>query len=159
LAVWITGLVAILILIPSIIKLIVDYCTRSRLGEFQFTLRKQMLERGYTVDEIVKVCGASATDALAGVLESDSPIGEVVVEREEEWHAARILKSRGDVHYVEYENEDEDSREWVDESRIRFPARFAFRQEGSEGGKPASGSGSAFCCGSNASNGQKAAIA
>lgn len=61
--------------------------------------------------------------SLIGPLRSE-PGGavEVVVEQDEEWYPALLLKARGDSYYIHYIGSEADSNEWVEASRVRFPA-------------------------------------
>ncbi len=97
-------------------------------------LKQQMVERGMTADEIVRVLGPAleAADALAEEGEGE-PGGagrpcasEVIVEREGEWQPALVLRRSGDrclIHTCAgYGYADMTDNEWVDAGRVRFPA-------------------------------------
>jgi hypothetical protein len=97
-------------------------------------LKQQMVERGMTADEIIRVLGPSleAPDALTE--EGDGKAGgashpcasEVIVEREGEWQPALVLGRSGDrclIHTCAgYGYADMSDNEWVDAGRVRFPA-------------------------------------
>ncbi len=97
-------------------------------------LKQQMVERGMSADEIVRVLGPplEAPDALTE--DGDGEAGgvsrpcasEVIVEREGEWQPALVLRRSGDrclIHTCAgYGYADMSDNEWVDAGRVRFPA-------------------------------------
>ena len=110
---------------------------RAGLKQQVIALKQQMIERGMTADEIVKVLGppTEALDDLSEV-EDDEPgvvtgpyAGEVVIEREGyegQWHSALVLRRDGDRYLVHtcpgYEGCELPGNEWVKADRVRFAA-------------------------------------
>ena len=107
---------------------------RAGLKQRVIALKQQMIERGMTVDEIVRVVGppAEALDDLseekdheAGVVHG-SCAGVVAVEKEGEWHSALVLRRSGDRYLIHtcpgYEGAEISESEWVQADRLRFPA-------------------------------------
>jgi hypothetical protein len=99
-------------------------------------LKQQMIERGMTADEIVQVLGPP-TEALDDLSEKEDDeagvvhepfAGEVVVEREGEWHTALVLRRSGDRYLIHtcpgYDGAEMsgNNAEWVVADRVRFPA-------------------------------------
>jgi hypothetical protein len=78
-----------------------------------------MLERGMSSDEIVKVLNGSE----AGKDVDNGPCAsEVVVQNDEEWCTALILKRDRERYFVHFVGTDMSDNEWVTADRIRFPA-------------------------------------
>jgi hypothetical protein len=65
---------------------------------------------------------ACAVDVASLVGSGRSGVVEVVVEQDEEWYPALLLRARDRSYYVHFIGNDADSNEWVEESRVRFPA-------------------------------------
>jgi hypothetical protein len=94
-------------------------------------LKREMLARGLSVDDIVRVVKATRDQMPEGV---DIPsASDVVVESDGEWYAALVLKRDGTKWYVHYVGSEMDENEWVTEDRIRFPASFFARHDSRDG--------------------------
>jgi hypothetical protein len=121
------------------------------LKQQMIALQQQMIERGMTADEIVRIVGPpskapddlsaeeddEAEDDEAGVVNGPYP-GEVVYEREGEWHSALVLRRNGDRYLIHtcpgYNSAvlSGDNIEWVKSDRLRFPVPASPRgQDGS----------------------------
>jgi hypothetical protein len=97
-------------------------------------LKQQMIERGMNADEIVRVLGppAEALDDLSERADDKAGTatgpcaGEVVVERDGEWHSALLLRQSGDRYLIHtcpgHEEVEMSDNEWVHAGRVRFPA-------------------------------------
>ena len=111
-------------------------------------LKQQMIERGMTADEIVRVLGppSEALDDLSDEEDDEAGVvsgpyaGEVVVEREGyegQWHSALVLRRSGDRYLIHtcpgYEGCELPGNEWVNADRVRFPASSS-GQDGSPWG-------------------------
>ena len=111
-------------------------------------LKQQMIERGMTADEIVRVVGppSEALDDLSEEEDDEAGVvsgpfaGEVVVEREGyegQWHSALVLRRSGDRYLIHtcpgYEGCELPGNEWVKADRVRFPASSS-GQDGSPWG-------------------------
>jgi hypothetical protein len=85
-------------------------------------LKQQMLERGMSAEEIVKVLhGLVRDDGSRDQTGSDYPFAcEVVVERDEEWHTGLLLRRDGERFLVHYVGEDMSENEWVTQDRLRI---------------------------------------
>jgi hypothetical protein len=91
------------------------------------TLKHQMVDRGMSADEIVAVLNGPVPSAHT----IDFPCAsEVVVEWNEDWCPALILKRADDRYLVHYVGHDFSDNEWVAASRVRFP-ESSMRQDGS----------------------------
>jgi hypothetical protein len=83
-------------------------------------LKREMLERGMTAEEIERVVRVHADDRGDKV---DLPCAcEAVVKWEDDWHAALVLQVTDGRYYIHYVGNEMDENEWVGEDRIRFPA-------------------------------------
>jgi hypothetical protein len=127
-------------------------------------LKQQMIEKGMTADEIVRVLGPSseALDDLPEEVKDDEAgsvtepcAGEVVVEQDGEWHSALVLRRNGDRYLIHtcpgYNSAvlSGDNIEWVKADRIRFPvpASLSGQDESFRGSADSSGAfGAAPCC-------------
>ncbi len=80
-------------------------------------LKRDMIARGMSAEEIVQVVTSGRGDAL------DLPCAsEVVVQHDGDWHAALVLQAANDQYFIHYIGNEMDSNEWVGADRIRFPA-------------------------------------
>jgi hypothetical protein len=112
--------------------------------KLETALKRQMIDRGMSADEILTVLSAPAP--TAGTI--DLPCAsEVVVESEGEWSPAFILKRADDRYFVHYVGYDLSDNEWVSGSRVRFP-ESSRHAEGSpwDGMFPAGASGENAWC-------------
>src|SRR5262245_46626483 len=124
-------------------------------------LKQQMIERGMTADEIVQVLGppSEALDDLSEEKDDEAGVvtgpyaGEVVVDREGEWHPALVLRRSGDrclIHTCPgYGGMVEMSgNEWVKADRVRFPAPSNGQDGSPQGSADRTGAFDASpCCG------------
>ena len=116
-------LVALCGLIIVVVYIAATNWRKCRQHQLDVSLKRDMLDRGMSADEIERVLGAKSPDAAKG---PDGPVAyptpsEVVVEQDGEWYAAILLKSDGGKYFVHYKGYDEE--EWVTIDRIRFPAQ------------------------------------
>src|SRR5262245_55388784 len=100
--------------------LVVTNWRRVRQHQLDVALKQDMLDRGMSAADIERVMGSKSVEPDARVANYPTP-GEVVVEWEEEWYPAMLLKTDGTRYYVHYKGYDEE--EWVTLDRIRFPAQ------------------------------------
>jgi hypothetical protein len=133
---------------------------RAGLKQQVIALKQQMVEKGMTADEIVRVLGppSEALDDLPEEGKDDEAgsvtepcAGEVVVEQDGEWHSALVLQRRGDRYLVHtcpgYDLADMSDNKWVQADRIRFPASLSGQDEPFRGSADSSGAfGAAPCC-------------
>ncbi len=127
-------------------------------------LKQQMIEKGMTADEIVRVLGppSEALDDLPEEGKDDEAgsvtepcAGEVVVEQDGEWHSALVLRRNGDRYLIHtcpgYNTAvlSGDNIEWVKADRVRcpVPASLSGQDESFRGSADSSGAfGTAPCC-------------
>lgn len=85
-------------------------------------IKRDMLARGLSAEDIERVVWAGAGDSnpAGGVPCS----GEVVVESNDEWHSAIVLKRDESRWYVHFVGTDLSENEWVSADRIRFPITY-----------------------------------
>src|SRR5262245_28314844 len=102
------------------IHLIMSNWRRVRQHQLDVALKQDMLDRGMSAVEIERVMGSKSAEPDAHIAPYPTP-GEVVVEWDEEWYPAILLKTDGAKYYVHYKGYDEE--EWVTLDRIRFPAQ------------------------------------
>jgi hypothetical protein len=107
---------------------------KAELMQQVIALKQQMIERGMTADEIVRVLGppAEALDVLSegeddekGVV-NEQCAGKVLVDQAGQWLPALVLRRDGDRYLIHtcpgsYGVEMSDN-EWVDAARLKFPA-------------------------------------
>jgi hypothetical protein len=120
---------------------------RAGLKQQVIALKQEMIERGMTADEVVRVVGppSEALDDLSEKEDDEAGdvcgpfAGEVVVEREGyegQWHSALLLRRSGDRYLIHtcpgYEGCELPGNEWVNADRLRFPAPSR-GQDGSPG--------------------------
>ena len=97
-------------------------------------LKQQMIERGMTADEIVRVLGrpAEALEVLSEGEDDEKGVvnercaGKVLVDQAGQWLPALVLRRDGDRYLIHtcpgsYGVEMSDN-EWVDAARLKFPA-------------------------------------
>lgn len=90
-----------------------------RKGEAERSLKAQMLDKGFSAEEIVSVLRAGGKPRGTDL---PSPTEVVVKWTDGEWYPALILKEDDDRFWVHYIGHDMSSNEWVSVDRIRFPA-------------------------------------
>ncbi len=144
-------LVTLILLIP----LVAIICTtwsgviklrhKAGLKHEMIKLKQQMIERGMSADEIVRVVGlpSESLDDLSDQCEDDaarfkeSCSGEVVVKCDGQWQSALILGRSGDRYLIHtcpgYDGVQIDGNAWVGADQVRFPASSR-DQEGSPRG-------------------------
>ena len=83
------------------------------------SLKAQMLDRGFSAEEIARVINAGGDSEGTDL---PSPAEVVVKWTDGEWYPALILKEDEDRFWVHYVGHDMSSNEWVSVDRIRFPA-------------------------------------
>jgi hypothetical protein len=107
---------------------------KAGLKQQMITLKQQMIERGMTADEIVRVVGlpsealddlSEENDDKAGVV-NDPCASEVVFATDGEWHSGLVLGRSGDRYHIHicpgYEGAETSDNEWVKADRVRFPS-------------------------------------
>ena len=137
---------------------------RAGLKQQVIALKQQMIEKGMTADEIVRVLGptSEALDDLPEEGKDDEAgsvtepcAGEVVVEQDGEWHSALVLRRNGDRYLIHtcpgYNSAvlSGDNIEWVKADRVRcpVPASLSGQEESFRGSVDSSGAfGAAPCC-------------
>ena len=106
------------------IYLVVSNWRRMRQHQLDIALKQDMLDRGMSAADIERVMGLNTVehDARHDAKLTNYPTpSDVVVEWEEDWYPAILLKTDGGKYYVHYKGYDEE--EWVTLDRIRFPAQ------------------------------------
>ena len=86
----------------------------------EFALKRDMVARGMSGDEIARVINAHGhppDEAVALPCAS-----QVVVHSDGEWHEALVLKVADGRYFVHYVGTEMDENEWVEQDRVRFPA-------------------------------------
>jgi len=108
---------AVLIVLPWAVA----YERRRRTeAQIDADLKRDMLARGMSAEEIARVIGAGRDVPAGGV---DLPLAcEAVVESEGDWYPALVLKRDGDRWYVHFVGQSMEENEWVNIDRMRFPA-------------------------------------
>ena len=92
-------------------------------SKLEFQLKSEMLDRGMSADDIAKVINTHADPSRGDGDVIDLPCAsEVVVQWEDDWYPALVLKVSDGKFYVHYIGNDNDENEWVEHDRIRFPA-------------------------------------
>jgi hypothetical protein len=86
-----------------------------RQTELDNAMRRDLLDRGMSPEEIARVLNAEPAKAVAY-----PAANEVVVEQDGDWYPGILLKTDGQKYLVHYKGYDEE--EWVTLDRIRFPA-------------------------------------
>jgi hypothetical protein len=118
LALWIVGMGVLFLTSVSLAGIIIPAWASVHKQRLETALKQQMLERGMSVDEIVKVLNGSKT--AEGVV--DTPCAsEVVVQKDDEWCTALILKGEAERYFVHFVGTEMSDNEWVTADRVRFP--------------------------------------
>jgi hypothetical protein len=87
-------------------------------------LKRQMVDRGMSADEIVRVvtaCGGGAV-RVAGAVDLPCACEAVVRDDDGDWCPALILQAGDGRYLVHYVGQDMDDNEWVGGDRVRLPA-------------------------------------
>ena len=91
----------------------------------EHALKSEMLARGMTAEEIVQVIQAQTGKPAKLDLSNATNLRcacEVVVERDEEWQPALVLQVADGAYYIYFVGESMSENQWVNPTRIRFPA-------------------------------------
>jgi hypothetical protein len=119
LTLWIVAMGIAFLILVSLAGIIVPAWVSVHKARLDTALKQQMLERGMSAEEIVRVLEGRARDRTSVNYPSAS---EVVVESEGEWSPGFILQREGDRYLVHYVGYDMSDNEWVTSDRVRFPA-------------------------------------
>jgi hypothetical protein len=116
---WLVAMGVVALVVISLAGIIVPAWAGLHTARIEAALKQQMLERGLSADEIVRVLNRPDRD-LGSV---DAPCAsEAVVECDGEWSPALILRREGERYFVHHVGQDMSDNEWVDVDRLRFPA-------------------------------------
>ncbi len=107
------GLVVLLGAVVAVVAIVTSHWRAAREARVAGQIKLELIRRGDPIAEI---------ERIAGPLLDRGEGAEVVVEQGGDWYAARLLKERSGLYYIHYEGYDDDQDEWVEESRVRFPA-------------------------------------
>jgi hypothetical protein len=119
LALWLSGMGMATLGLISLVGIWAGAWTSVNKVRLEHALKQQMLDRGLSPDEMVSIL-ASTRPHNRGV---EFPCAcEVVVDIDEEWHTALILKQEEDRYYVHVVGTDMSENQWVTGDRVRFPA-------------------------------------
>lgn len=99
----------------AITAILATQARRLREAKMSFAFKRDLIDRGVPIEQI---------ERIAGPILGRSDHGEVVVEQGGEWYPATVLHSRAGLYYIHYEGYGQDEDEWVEEERVRFPARY-----------------------------------
>jgi hypothetical protein len=99
----------------AVTAIITTQARRYREVKLALELKRDLIERGVPIEQI---------ERIVGPILSHSARGEVVVEQGGEWYPATVLNARAGLYYIHYEGYGQDEDEWVEEERVRFPARY-----------------------------------
>ena len=87
--------------------------------QLETALKQQMIERGMAAEEIVAVLNGRGR----GEESVELPVAsEVVVQIDDEWQTALILRREGERYYVHVVGTDMSENQWVTADRVRFRA-------------------------------------
>jgi hypothetical protein len=113
---------AMALCVPTIIAVVGIWAgawTKVNKLRLENALKQQMIERGMSTDDMVKVL----TQAKAGEGAVEHPCAsEVVVECDGEWLTGLILKNEGERYFVHIVGTEMSENQWVSSDRVRFPA-------------------------------------
>ncbi|GAC1450733.1 MAG: hypothetical protein NVSMB9_35380 [Isosphaeraceae bacterium] len=113
--VFIVGLVTLI----AMTAIIGGLWKAARKDRVNFELKRMMIERGMSADEIVRVLSVGG----ARTADTEPCASEVVVDWLGDWYPALILKRAEGSYYVHYIGHEMSENEWVEEARVRFSAR------------------------------------
>jgi hypothetical protein len=94
------------------------WTTASKL-RLEHDLKQQMLDRGLSPDEMIRVLASTRPRERGDELPCAS---EVVVDIDDEWHTGLILKRDEDRYFVHVVGTEMSENQWVSGDRVRFPA-------------------------------------
>jgi hypothetical protein len=102
-----------------------------RVAEIQADLKREMIQRGMSAEEIERVLAAGGANPEEVDRDRYAAVGpatcDVAVEDGDgDWQRAILLDMRGDSCRVHYVGHDIDDNKTVDRSRVRFPSSVAF---------------------------------
>lgn len=113
-------LTGLIITVVGIVFGVIQSMARNRA---EASLKREMLARGMSADEIVRVIAARAGDLGTVANAAQLPCAcEAVVEWEGDWCPALVLQVAEGRYHVHYVGHDRDSDEWVGVERVRLPA-------------------------------------
>lgn len=88
-------------------------------ARMETALKQQMIERGMSADEIIKILSVPSSPATNTV---DYPCAsDVAVDCDGDYRPSLILKREDDRYFVHYVGYPPSENEWVPGARIRFP--------------------------------------
>jgi hypothetical protein len=123
----ILGLIAMVLLTVAMAER-----TKIRLAQIHVDLKRDMIQRGMSADEIERVLAAGVPDSEpARDRDRYAKVGPAtcdvaVVDEDGDWQRAILLHMRGDSCLVHYVGTDIENNETVRRSRVRFPSSVAF---------------------------------
>lgn len=101
-----------------VVGMITDTWRRLGVAQLDTALKQQMLDRGFSVEEIARVIEARRAN------ESTAPCAcEAVVEQDGEWVTALILARAEGQYFVHFVGSEMSDNEWVPSDRVRMPVR------------------------------------
>jgi hypothetical protein len=124
------GLAALWLLAVCVVAIVASERRKVRVAEIQAELKREMLQRGMSAEEIERVVGAGVAEPASGedrYAEVGPATCDLAVEDGDgDWRRAILLDMRGDLCLVHYVGSDIDENETVSRSRVRFPSSVAF---------------------------------
>ena len=116
---WLVAMGIAFLILVSLAGIIVPAWASVHKARLETALKKHMLERGFSAEEMLQVLNGRERDPSS----LDYPCAsEVVVEHDDEWSPSLILKRDGERYLVHYVGTDMSENEWVTSDRVRFPA-------------------------------------
>jgi hypothetical protein len=115
-------ILGLLVSVPTIIAVVAIWTgawTKVQKLQLENGLKQQMIDRGMPAEDIVAVLNSHRPGE--GAMESPCA-SEVVVEIDEEWQTALVLRREGDRYYVHVVGTEMSDNQWVTADRVRFPA-------------------------------------
>jgi hypothetical protein len=116
---WIIAMGIAFLILVSLTGILAPVWASVHKARLEMAFKQQLLDRGMGAEEIFKLTNGREQDPTS----ADYPCAsEVVVEHDEEWNPALILKRDGERYLVHYVGTDMSDNEWVTRDRVRFPA-------------------------------------
>lgn len=119
-------LVIIGVTLYSIVAAITQAMKSVLLGRQENALKREMLDRGFSAEDIVRVISARTDEdeeKEEKVVTNLPCASQVVVEKGVDWCSALVMQVSDTKYFVHYTGSDpDDEDEWVGADRIRFPA-------------------------------------
>ena len=103
-----------------LVWVIAEAWTQIRKLQLEVGLKRQMIDRGMSAEDIVSVLQNRRPGERAEELPCAS---EALVEIDDEWQTALVLKHEGDRYYLHVVGTDMSDNQWVTSDRVRFAAR------------------------------------